>query len=182
MIRQFFEKAKISIYSNEAYIRFLRKQGVHIGENCFIDKTAVFGTEPYLINIGNRVRITRGCEFITHDGSLWVVRNLGLVDERADFFGQINIGDNTNIGWNTMIMPGIKIGKNCIVGCGSVVTKDIPDNSVAAGVPARVIETVDEYASKKTNACVMTKGMDSEAKKHFLVDYFRGGESNETPK
>lgn len=45
-------------------------------------------------------------------------------------------------------MPGVKIGKCCVIGAGAVVTKDIPDYSVAAGVPARVISTLDEYAEK----------------------------------
>lgn len=49
-----------ALASNDGYIRLLRKKGACIGSGCFIDKTAVFGSEPYLISIGNEVRITRG--------------------------------------------------------------------------------------------------------------------------
>lgn len=139
-----------------------------IGENCIVDKTAEFGTEPYLISMGNNVRITKGVRFVTHDGSLWVPRNLGLVDKNADFFGKIVIGNNVNIGWDAIIMPGVQIGDNCIIAAGAIVTKNVPDNSVAVGIPARVLESVQEYAHKKKNSCVLTKNMTSEEKKAYL--------------
>lgn len=68
-------------------------------------------------------------------------------------------------------MPGVTIGKNCIIGCGAVVTKNIPDNSVAVGVPARVIETIEEYAEKNAKKVVLTKQMT--CKREFLENYFR---------
>lgn len=107
-----------------------------------------FGSEPYLIELGNNVRITNGVRFVTHDGGLWVLRNLGRIDVSIGKFGKIKVGSNTHIGWNAIIMPGVTIGKNCIIGCGAVVTKDIPDNSVAAGVPAKVIESIEDYYTK----------------------------------
>lgn len=164
-------KLSVLISSESGYIKVLKKNGVQIGENCIVDKTAEFGTEPYLVELGNDVRITKGVRFITHDGSLWVVRNLGLVSREADFFGRIKIGNNTNIGWNAIIMPGVTIGCNCIVAAGAVVTKDIPDNSVAVGVPARVLESVEEYAVKKSPLCVPTKGMNYEEKKRYIEKY-----------
>lgn len=139
-----------------------------IGKNCIIDKTAEFGTEPYLISMGDNVRITKGVRFITHDRSLWVPKNLGLVDKKADFFGKIVIGNNVNIGWDAIIMPGVQIGDNCIIAAGAIVTKNIPDNSVAVGMPAKVLESVQEYADKKRNSCVLTKNMTSEEKKAYL--------------
>lgn len=147
------------------------EMGGQIGKNCIIDKTAEFGTEPYLVELGNDVRITKGVRFITHDGSLWVVRNLGLVPPEADYFGKIKVGDNTNIGWDAIIMPGITIGSNCIIAAGAVVTKDVPDNSVAVGVPARVIETVEEYAAKKLPLCIPTKGMGNAEKRHYIEEH-----------
>lgn len=59
--------------------------------------------------------------------------------------GCIAIGDNVFIGAGTRIMYNVRIGSNVIIGAGSLVNKDIPDNSVVAGVPARVIKTLDEY-------------------------------------
>lgn len=84
----------------------------------------------------------------------------------------IKIGDNCNIGWNAIILPGVTIGKNCVVGAGAIVTKDVPDNSVVAGCPARVIESLNEYRKKVEKKCVMTKHMNWIEKKAFLMDYF----------
>ena len=143
--------------------------GGKLGYNCEIYSSVVFGTEPYLIEIGNNVRITDGVKFVTHDGGLWVLRNIYDDMKKADYFGKIIIKDNVHIGWNTVIMPGVTIGKNCIIGCGAVVTKDIPDNSVAVGIPAKVIETIDEYYSKKKDKCIMTKGLSQAEKKKAIT-------------
>ena len=53
------------------------------------------------------------------------------------------MGDNVWIGGNVVVLPGVKIGDNCVIGAGSVVTKDIPDNSVAVGNPCKVIRKID---------------------------------------
>lgn len=92
--------------------------------------------------------------------------------KKADYFGKIIIKDNVHIGWNTVIMPGVTIGYNCIIGCGAVVTKDIPDNSVAVGVPAKVIESVEDYCNKKKDSCVMTKSLNLLEKKKYLLEIF----------
>lgn len=169
LIKKVWRKIKIAFANNEKYIEILRLGGVQIGKGCVIDKTAEFGTEPYLISIGDNVRITKGVRFITHDGGLWVPRRMGLVDVNADRFGAIYVGENTNIGWDAIIMPGVRIGKNCVVGCGAIVTKDVSDNVVVAGVPAKVIETIEEYAQKNKAKCVNTKNLNSEEKKKFIL-------------
>lgn len=163
------KRIKVQLASNEGFINLLRSEGVVIGANCTINKDVNFGTEPYLVTIGDNVRVTTGVKLITHDGGLWVPRRLGYIDERADRFGRIIIGSNVNIGWNAIIMPGVTIGDNCIIGAGAVVTKDVPPNSVAIGVPARVFETVEEYAEKNKDRVVMTKGMTHEEKKKYLL-------------
>lgn len=117
-LRNVIRKIRAKLASNSAYINMLRADGVQIGSNCVINKDVNFGTEPYLISIGDNVRITTGVKLITHDGGLWVPRRLGLIDERADRFGKITIGNNVNIGWNAIIMPGVTIGNNCIIGAG----------------------------------------------------------------
>lgn len=65
-------------------------------------------------------------------------------------------------------MPNVTIGHNCIIGCGAVVTKDIPDNSIAVGIPARVIEDLDSYYKKNKNKIVMTHHMSAVEKKKYL--------------
>ena len=141
---------------------------MNIGKNCYIDKSAIIGTEPYLISIGENVRITQGVKFITHDGSLWVLRNLGVVDKNTDKFGRIKIGNNVNVGWNTIVMPNVVIGDNVMIGAGSIVTKDIPNNSVAVGVPAKIIETIDEYYEKNKEHFMITKMMKAKEKKKYI--------------
>lgn len=128
-----------------------------------------FGSEPYLISIGNHVRITQGVRFITHDGGVWTLRlEEGLSD--IDVFGPIKIGNNVHIGWNAIIMPNVTIGDNCVIAAGAVVTKNIPSNSVAAGVPARVVESIEEYRSKVLNKCVHTKHLSTREKKKYIKD------------
>jgi acetyltransferase-like isoleucine patch superfamily enzyme len=102
----------------------------------------MFSTEPWLITIGNNVYITARCAFITHDGGTLILRK-EVPD--LELTSPITVGNDVYIGTRTLILPGASIGNRCIIGAGSVVTGRIPDNSVAAGVPARVIKSTDEY-------------------------------------
>ena len=131
--------------------------------------------EPYLIEIGHHVRINEGVNFVTHDGGVWVLRGLGKEkqDENIDIFGKIRIGNNVHIATNVTIMPNVKIGSNVIVGCGAIVTHDIPDNSIVVGIPARVIESVDEYYEKNRSRFVYTKQMTNKEKRKYLMQYFK---------
>lgn len=164
----FFEKIKVRLMNNEQYIQYLRKRGVRIGVNCNISKDANFGSEPWLIKIGNNVRITKGVDFITHDGGVWTLRKMGLLEEEDVIYGRIVIEDNCNISWNTTIMPGVIIHKNCITAAGSVVTKDIPEGVVVGGIPARKIETVEEYYDKVKSKVVPTYSLSEVEKLSYL--------------
>lgn len=75
----------------------LREMGIKLGENCEIYDNVSWGSEPYMISIGNHVRITNGVRFITHDGGVWVLRAMEDSFKDVDSFGAINIGDNTHI-------------------------------------------------------------------------------------
>ncbi len=75
------------------------------------------------------------------------VRSGGGVKYKS-FIGTIEIGDNVFIGARSIILYNVKIGNNCIIGAGSIVTKDIPDNSVAVGVPAKVIGKYEDIVKK----------------------------------
>lgn len=171
-----FSVIEKKLTSRKKYPKYLRKQGVQIGENCEIYKSASFGSEPYLIEIGNHVRINSGVQLITHDGGIWVLRDplsgYGEKFRNADCFGKIIIEDNVHIGTRAIIMPGVHIGKNSIVGCGAIVTHDIPQNSVVVGVPARVIESIDEYAEKMDKKYVITKNLSFQEKKEFLKEKY----------
>ena len=146
-IVKLLEALRWNLSGNQGRIKILRKQGVRLGSGCEIYRDVNFGSEPYLITLGDRVRITSGCKLITHDGGIWTLKKAGYIEE-GGIYGAIRIGENTHIGMAAVIMPGVEIGKNCIIGCGAVVTRSIPDDSVAVGVPARVIETVSDYYRK----------------------------------
>ncbi len=121
-------------------IEELRKRGMTIGENCFIGTSKIDYPHAYLISIGNNAAIS-SCRFLAHDAS--TKRELG-----HSKIGRIDIGDNVFIGVDAIILPNVKIGNNVIIGAGTLVNKDIPDNSVAVGNPARVIGTYDDYIEK----------------------------------
>jgi acetyltransferase-like isoleucine patch superfamily enzyme len=114
--------------------------GVKVGENCRI-YIRQFGTEPFLISIGDRVTITSGVKIITHDGSTILVRN--DAGHRYLYYASVTIGDDVFIGINSIILPGVTIGSKVVIGAGSVVTRNIPENSVAVGNPAKVIGSFD---------------------------------------
>ena len=167
MLNRIIKKMRIIFSNNDNYIKLLRKSGVKIGEECEIYKDVVFGSEPYLIEIGDHVRITNGCKFITHDGGVWVIRQL-MDDNEIDLFGKIIVGNNVHIGMNCIIMPNVKIGNNVIIGCGAVVTKDIPDGEIWGGVPAKFIKQIDDYYDKHKSNFEHTKRLSVENKKSYL--------------
>jgi acetyltransferase-like isoleucine patch superfamily enzyme len=143
---------------------------IKIGKDCvFTGKNISFGSEPYLIEIGNRVRITADVKFETHDGGVGVFR-----DEYPgiNIYGKIIVGDNTFIGHNSIIMPGVTIGSNVVIGAGSVVTKDIPPNSVAVGIPAKVIMTIDKYKQKALKKAIFINNSDPIKRKEEILSHF----------
>lgn len=124
-----------------------RKKGVTIGENCRLIGMPRWGSEPWLITLGDHVEISLNVTFITHDGATWCFRD----EERyrdVIRYGKICIKDNCFVGANATILPGVTIGPNSIVGAGSLVNKDVEPDSVYAGVPARRICSMEEYAEK----------------------------------
>ena len=153
-------------------VKYWRSLGANIGERCEIYSSASFGSEPYLITLGDHVRINSGVNFVTHDGGVWVLRECYEDLKEIDLFGKIRVGNNVHIGTNALIMPGVTIGNNCIIGCGAIVTKSIPDNSIAVGIPARVIETVEEYKEEHLADFDKTKALSAAEKKEYLDKKF----------
>jgi acetyltransferase-like isoleucine patch superfamily enzyme len=126
---------------------YARSLGVTMGSNVhFYGATpGMFGSEPWLITLGSNVHIVSGCQFVNHDGGMLILRNR-FPD--LEITKRINVGDNVYIGINCTLLPGVNVGDNVVIGAGSIVTRDIPSNSVAAGVPARVIKPLEDYLAQ----------------------------------
>lgn len=107
---------KWKLASTEKKLATLKKRGLTIGEGCEILNGYDFGSEPYLVTIGENVRITAGVKITTHDGGCWVLRHMHPELSDCDRFGRVTIGDNCHIGMNALILPGVTIGRDCIVG------------------------------------------------------------------
>jgi len=132
---------------NRMWLRRLCKKGLEVGADCRLFGFPSFGSEPYLVSIGNHVTVAAGVAFLTHDGGTWVFRSRPEF-ENVIRYGRIRVNDNCFIGNRAIILPNVTIGPNSIVGAGAVVTHDVPPNTIVAGVPARIVTSLDEYAER----------------------------------
>ena len=128
-------------------IEYARKLGVKVGNECRFTGNPGWGSEPWLIQIGNHVLLSSDIKFITHDAATFLFRDTEAY-KNVFKFAPIVIQDNCFIGMRATILPGVKIGLNSIVAAGSVVTRSVPPGEVWGGVPAHFIETTKEYADK----------------------------------
>lgn len=151
MIKKLIDRLKQIYYksSNERYVTFLRTKGIDIGAGTMMrpKSTTIDLTRPSLISIGMNCYMNENFTLLTHD---WVTRV--FIRCNMDFLpssGRVVIGNNVSFGQNVMVLKGVTIGDNCFIGAGSIVTKSIPANSIAAGVPCRVIMNLDEYYQKR---------------------------------
>ena len=106
---------------------------------------------PELIRIHNNVMIAPNVLFVTHDGLHGIVNRITKQKTLQEGVGCIEIGNNVFISANVTILYGVKIGDNVLIAAGSVVNKDVPSNSVVAGVPAKPIGTFDALVEKRLN-------------------------------
>ncbi len=107
--------------------------GAHIGSESMIDMNAVLGARAH---VGNRCHIGAGSVLA------------GVLEPPSAT--PVIIEDDVMIGANCVILEGVKVGKGAVVAAGSVVTKDVPENSVVAGIPAKVIKMKDDQTKSKT--------------------------------
>lgn len=147
-------------------------EGLKLGKNVDFVTVPNFGSEPYLISIGDDTTISAECAFITHDASTRVIRHLPDGDPETSIFAPVSVGKNCFIGCRTTILAGVTIGDNTIIGACSLVNRDIPSNVVAAGVPCKVLCTLDEYRAKHKDDFMYMNSLPYEEKKAFLLKYF----------
>jgi acetyltransferase-like isoleucine patch superfamily enzyme len=140
---------------NTRYIKYLRRLGVKVGKGVlFRDaKSATIDlTRPSLIEIGDNVDINVNFTIMTHDFASGVFLNKH--QELVNSSGSVKLGNNIYIGRDVTILKGASVGDNCVIGLGSVVTSHIPSNSVAVGIPAKVICSIDEYYERRKSRCL----------------------------
>ena len=110
---------------------------IEIGKNFYTNHNCVI-LDCAKVKFGDNVFIAPDCGFYTAGHPIdSETRNKGL-----EYAKPITVGDNVWFGGGVRVMPGVTIGSNVVIGSGSVVTKDIPDNVVAAGNPCRVIRSI----------------------------------------
>lgn len=121
-----------------------------VGEGTYFfdpQSTRIDCQRPHMLFIGSNVKVTAGVIVLCHDYSRSV-----LIDAFGENVGEAaltSIGDNVFIGMNTIVLMGSCIGNNCVIGAGSVVSGSIPPCSVAAGNPAKVICSIDDFYRKR---------------------------------
>lgn len=111
--------------------------GIRIGERSFINYNCTI-LDGAFVTIGDDVKIGPNCQIYTPQHPQHYLQRRGTRETSYP----VTIGDDTWLGGGVVVCPGVTIGKRCIIGAGSVVTRDIPDDSMAVGVPARVIRSL----------------------------------------
>jgi len=132
--------------SGEEYALFLKRHGrFHaIGNHCSILPSTTVA-DPAYVRLGNNV-LLGVCALCGHDASIAML-NIAY-DVKLDRVGKIDIKDNVFVGHHAIILPGVTIGPNAIVAAGSVVSRDVLEGDIVAGVPAKPIGKVDKLVEK----------------------------------
>ena len=145
-----FKKGYLRLLSFVSYEKYAKKLGVKIGKSCQLLGRPSFGSEPYLVTLGDHVMLAgAGTQFITHEGAHWVLKGKDPEKYRYTFgYGRITVGNNVYIGTRCTILRGVTIGDNVIVGACTLINKDLAPGGVYAGVPAKRICSVEEWEQK----------------------------------
>lgn len=134
-------------YARAAYIKKNDLFG-HMGEHCYFHPYWMPG-DPKMIFIHDNVKVASGVTFINHDIANAMLNIKNETKEYRYFVQSIEIFDNVMIGANVTILPGKRIGPNCIVGAGAVVSKDVEENTVVGGNPVRIVGTINDFEAKR---------------------------------
>lgn len=135
-------KKALSKIRGEQDIDRLIRRGLKVGTNCRLGSCLIDPSHCFHITIGDNVVFGPHVQVLAHDTSTKLFLGYTRV---AD----VTIGSNVFIGAQSVVLPGVHIGDNVIIGAGSVVSRDIPSDSVAAGAPARVIKSLDQYLQQR---------------------------------
>lgn len=161
LIRKFYYP--LIEYKRKKYLDSLVRMGLKIGNNVDImDGFFLDPTHCYLISIGDNCVLAPNVRLIAHDASM--KQHLGYTR-----LGKVKIEADCFIGDSVIILPGVTIGKGAIVGAGSLVTKDISPETVAAGNPCRVVCSRKNFLQKYDQHIVSSKTPFSELEQDQLT-------------
>jgi maltose O-acetyltransferase len=132
-------KNKIALWRFRRYVVSQIQRGMRIGKNVMITPGVKFDPpHSFLTSIGDNCIIAPDVRFLNHDASLFGFDGFAVI-------GKITILENCFIGAGSILLPNITIGPNSIVGAGAVVTRDVPEDTIVAGNPAKPLKRVSEY-------------------------------------
>ena len=153
------------------YLKRLVKHGLVVGSDFQMEKGCnIDANFPWLIEIGNNVTFASNVCLLAHDGSTKKLVGYSKV-------GKVSIGDNVFIGYGSIVMPNVRIGNGCVVGANSVVTRSLPDGVVAAGSPAKVLMTVEEFV-ERTKKVTKSAGGGLWVRVSSCIDHVRSNAAN----
>lgn len=143
---------RLNLLTSNEFIKYLQNCGIQIGRNTYISPDSIVDiTRPSLVTVGDNCYFNHGFTLLTHDWVAGVMRH--IYGEFLNSSGRVTIGNNVGTGYNVTVLKGVTIGDNVFIAANSLVTKDIPSNSVVAGSPAKILCTLDEYRKKRLKCC-----------------------------
>jgi len=134
-------------------IHYIVSKGVKIGRDTYISPTAYIDLgKPNLIEIGSNCYITRDVMILSHTdtkkgGPLCIWKDIGGTRE----YGSVKIGNNVFIGVKSVIMPGVTIADDVIIGAMTLVNRDVPKGKIVFGIPGRIVGKTIEHIRGKNN-------------------------------
>jgi maltose O-acetyltransferase len=136
-LRARFESARLRRRWNK-----LRAMGMHIGQGVNLPaSTWIDNSHCFLISIGDWCGFGQQCLILAHDAQMDEFLDASLI-------GKVTIHESCHFGSRTVILPGVEVGPRTIVGANAVVANSLPPDTVCAGIPAKVICSLDEYLAK----------------------------------
>ncbi len=180
--RKYWQFKFLTIRNSKKRADYIRKHKIFkaIGERVWYTPTFL-PAEQFLVSIGNNVIIGAGVRLATHSMESEIFKGEQLLSNQGEEgekfyckFGEIKIGDNVFIGADALVCPGVTIGNRVIVAAGAVVTKNVPEGSVVAGVPAKQIGTYEQLKEKSREFSAQFKDYTGPDVVQNLYDYLNG--------